>query len=121
MLPPVFTTLQASQAVRDIFGARPRLYGSGEAPQNEQRPYMTWLSFGTPENTLSETPTIDRDTVQIDVYVVSEVDLQPAAKAVRDQMETVTHMTAFRSKPRDPLTRLYSLSMDFDYWVPREA
>jgi len=33
MFPPIYTTLQASSTVRAIFGARPRVYRQGEAPQ----------------------------------------------------------------------------------------
>lgn len=120
MFPPVFTTLQASADVRAILGARPRLYRHGEAPQNESRPYGTWLVVsGIPENTLSETPGIDRDTVQIDVYAKGDAEIEELARVVRDQMETVTHMVAWRNPPRDEQTRLFHISMDFDYWLPR--
>jgi len=122
VLPPLYTLLQASSAVRERLGARPRLYRHGEAPQNEERPYAVWLVVsGVPENTLSEKPAVDRDTVQIDIYAKTDADVVATAKAVRDQMETRTHMTAWRNPPREPETRLFRISMDFDYWLPREA
>lgn len=132
MFPPIFTTLQDSATVRSIFGARPRVYRHGEAPQlpppkaggtvPEVKPYATWLLVsGVPENNLSSTPSHDRDGVQIDVYARGDQECVDAAKAVRDQMETVTHMTALRGLTRDVDTRLYRISMDFDFWLAREA
>lgn len=122
MFPPVYTLLQASAAVRDLLGARPRLYRHGEAPQNEERPYAVWLIVsGIPENSLSEPPSIDRATVQIDCYSRTDAAVLDVAQAIRDQMETVTHMTAWRNPPRDPTTRLYRISFDFDYWLPRDS
>lgn len=120
MMPPIYTTLQASATVRGLLGARPRVYRHGEAPQGVASPYATWLIVsGVPENSLSETPSIDRSTVQIDVYTATDAECLLVAEAIRDQMETVTHMTAWRNPPRDPETRRYRISMDFDYWLPR--
>lgn len=132
MFPPIFTTLQASSTVRLIFGARPRVYRHGEAPQlpapkaggnvPDVKPYATWLLVSAvPENQLSGTPGHDRDGVQIDVWATGDAECVAAAQAVRDQMETVTHMTAARGLVRDRETRLYRISMDFDYWLARES
>ena len=132
MFPPIFTTLQDSARVRDIFGARPRVFRHGEAPQlpppkaggtvPEVKPYATWLLVSVaPENQLSGTPGHDRDGVQIDVWARGDAECVTAAEAIRDQMETVTHMTALRGLARDKETRLYRISMDFDYWLARES
>lgn len=122
MLPPIYTTLQASATVRALLGARPRVYRMGEAPQDNEKPYVTWFVVaGTPENTLSELPAIDRNSIQIDVWTKKDAECEEIAMAVRDQMETVTHMTAWRNPPRDEETRLYRISMDFDFWLPRDA
>jgi len=132
MFPPIYTLLQASSEVRSIFGARPRVYRHGEAPAApppkaggnvpEVKPYATWLLVsGVPENQLSGTPSHDRDGVQIDVWARGDAECEAAARAIRDQMETQTHMTALRGLARDRDTRLYRISMDFDYWLAREA
>ncbi len=122
MLPPIYTTLQASETVRGLLGARPRVYRMGEAPQDGDKPYSTWLVIsGVPENTLSETPGIDRNSVQIDVWAKADADCEAIATAVRDQMETVTHMTAWRVSPREETTRLYRISLDFDWFLARDA
>jgi hypothetical protein len=79
-----------------------------------------WLLVsGVPENTLSETPSIERDTVQLDIYTAGEAECKAVALACRDQLEIVTHMTAWRSSGRDEETRRYRISMDFDWWLPR--
>jgi len=132
MFPPIYTLLQASSEVRSIFGARPRVYRHGEAPAApppkaggnvpEVKPYATWLLVsGVPENQLSGTPSHDRDGVQIDIWARGDAECEAAARAIRDQMETQTHMTALRGLARDRDTRLYRISMDFDYWLAREA
>jgi hypothetical protein len=122
MLPNIFTTLQASAAVRALLGARPRIFRMGEAPQDSEKPYATWLLIsGVPELTLSETPAIDRDSIQLDVWSRTETECEEIAIAIRDRMEQVTHMTAFRVHAREAETRLYRIGMDFDYFLPREA
>lgn len=122
MIPPIYQTLQASAAVRALLGARPRVFRMGEAPQDSDKPYATWLLIsGIPENTLSETPAIDRDSIQLDVWSRSDAECEEIAIAIRDRMEQVTHMTAFRVHGREEETRLYRIGLDFDVWLPREA
>ncbi len=132
MFPPIFTTLQDSATVRSIFGARPRVYRHGEAPQlpppkaggnvPEVKPYATWLIISSvPENQLSGLPGHDRVGLQLDVYARGDAECVTAAQAIRDRLETDCHMTALRGLARDGDTRLYRISMDFDYWLPREA
>ncbi len=127
MFPPLYTTLQASPEVRALLGARPRFWQFGEAPALDpqsratQTPYATWLLVaGAPFNTLSEAPDRDRQTVQIDVWGPVEKDVQEAAKAVRAQLETVTHCLGFRTLPRDAETRLFRVSLDFDWLFGRD-
>lgn len=122
MLPPILTTLQASATVRSLLGARPRVWRMGRAEQGGEKPYAVWqVVSGVPENTLSESPAIDRASVQIDVYSKVDADCEQIAAAIRDQLETVTHMTGWRASEREEQTNLYRISMDFDYWLPRDA
>lgn len=122
MLPPIYRTLQADADVRAILGDRPRVYRMGEAPQKAAVPYAVWqVVAGTPENTLSETPSHDRAGVQIDVYSATDAGCADAAAAIRDRMEQVSHMTAYRTLPRDLETKNFRISMDFDFWLAREA
>lgn len=127
MFPPIYTTLQASAAVRAALGARPRLYRHGEAPALDpksratQTPYATWLLVtGLPFVNLSEAPDRDRQTLQVDVWGDDEKVVESAAVAVRAQLETVTHCLGFRTLPRDAETRLFRVSLDFDWLHARD-
>lgn len=127
MFPPLYTTLQASADVRALLGARPRLWQFGEAPAIDpqsratQTPYATWLLVAAaPFNTLSESPDRDRQTLQIDLWGNTETEVRAAAAAVRAQLETVTHCLGFRTLPRDEKTRLFRVSLDFDWLFGRD-
>lgn len=118
MYPPVKETLRQSADVRALLGDSPRVFRNGQAPQNEVRPYVVWLVMaGVPLNNLSDTPPADNDSIQIDCYSKTDSECEALAKAVRNQMETVAHMTAWRTHPREESTLLYHVSLDFDYWL----
>lgn len=122
MFPPVLTILQADATVRSLLGNTPRVFKHGQAPQDGARPYGTWLVVaGLPENSLGETPTIDRCTVQIDLYASTQSMVEECAIAVRDAMEPSAHMTAWRNPPREETTKMFRVSIDFDYWNPRPS
>lgn len=121
MLPPVYRTLRDSQAVVRLVGSR--IYRHGSAPQEQARPYLTWfLVSGTPENTLSELPSKDRATIQIDCWCgASDGDRQveELATAVRDALEPVCHMTSVPSDGREPATKLWRMTLQFDWFIDR--
>lgn len=121
MLPPVFVTLKASPAVRNIVGTSPaRIYRHGSAPQQTDKPYITWsLVAGTPENQLSGTPTVDRMTVQLDCWHQTDKGVEDMATAVRDAIEPFAHMTAMLVNLREPETKLYRMSLEFDWFNDR--
>lgn len=123
MLPPVFATLKAYQPVRDIVGTNPpRIYRHGSAPQTTDKPYVTWFVVSdAPENELSETPPIDRYTVQVDCWHQSDSGIESLAEAVRDAIEPYAHMTGMPINQREMLdTKLYRIALQFDWFVPRE-
>jgi hypothetical protein len=121
MLPPVFTTLKASTAVKNIVGQNPpRIYRHGSAPQDTSKPYITWqLIVGTPENTLSELPATDRCTVQVDCWHQTDAGILLLAEAVRDAIEPSAHMTGVPLDLREPETKLFRMSLQFDWFVDR--
>lgn len=120
MLPPVFATLKASATVKNMVGTNPpRIYRHGEAPQNVTDPYITWFATPTPENTLSETPKVDRVGVQVDCWHRTDAGVEQLAVAARDAIEPHAHMTATVIDHREPETRLYRISMQFDWWLSR--
>jgi hypothetical protein len=121
MLPPVLQTLKASAAVKAIVGTNPpRIYRHGSAPQDASNPYLTWFVVtGTPENTLSELPLVDRVGVQIDCWHQTDAGVVALAEAVRDAIEPVAHMTAMPVNLREPETKLYRIALQFDWWLDR--
>lgn len=118
MLPPVFQTLKASAAVKDIVGTNPpRIYRHGAAPQNTDKPYITWqLISGVPENNLSDLPPVDRQSVQVDCWHQTDSGIETLADAVRDAIEPVAHMTAAITDLREPETRIFRISLAFDFF-----
>lgn len=118
MLPPIYTTLRASSAVLALVANR--IYRHGYAPQGVAKPYVTWfLVSGNPENTLSETPAVDRCTVQIDCWSESDTEVEVLAKAVRDAVEPSAHITAFPVDDRETATELYRIAIQLDWWLSR--
>jgi hypothetical protein len=119
--PPVFQTLKTSETVKAIVGTNPpRIYRHGAAPQDVTRPYITWqLVAGVPENHLSGLPQIDRQTVQVDCWHPVDSGVEQLALAVRDVIEPVAHMTIAPIDSRDVETRLFRVTLQFDFFAPR--
>jgi predicted phosphoadenosine phosphosulfate sulfurtransferase len=126
MLPPVYNLLKATATITNVVGTNPpRIYAHGEAPGQVVNPptgnpklaYITWLLVsGVPENNLSDPSPVGRQSVQIDCWHETGAGINSLAEAVRDQLETVTHITSYRNMPRDPETRRYRISIDADFW-----
>jgi hypothetical protein len=118
---PLFATLNASSAVKAIFGSNPlRVYPFGEAPQGVTLPYVVFQTVaGSPENYLNQTPDMDAWTPQVDVYASTPTAAYAGAQAVRDALEPVAHITAWRGESRDPDTNHYRYSFDVDFMTPR--
>jgi hypothetical protein len=121
MLPPVFATLQASPAVTTVVGSPfTRVFAHGDAPQDTARPYITWhVVVGSPENSLSDLPGIDRCTVQVDCWHATDAGVVGLATAARNAIEPLAHMTGVVVNDRDAATRLFHLAMQFDWWLAR--
>lgn len=127
MTPPIFTAANVS-AVKALLktGNGPlRFYAWGLSPQPPVYPYAVWrFSFGAPENYLTNTPDIDSQTLQVNVYAADVIGqrsekARQIAEALRDAIEPLAHITAWRGESRDPDTRSYVFSFDVDWWVNR--
>jgi hypothetical protein len=118
MLPPVFQTLKASQAVKDIVGTNPpRIYRHGQAPQDVSKPYCTWfMVVGVPEGNLSDPSPVGRQTVQIDCWHQTDAGVETLADAVRDALEPVVHITSVIVDERETETKLYCIGLQADFW-----
>lgn len=127
MNPPIFAAVNvpAVQALLKTGSGPLRFYAWGMGPQPTVYPYAVWrFSVGAPENYLGEVPDIDSMTLQVDVYA-SATDTQGSAKcrqiaqALRDAIEPVAHITAWRGESRDPETKSYVYTFDVDFWTDR--
>ena len=121
MIPPIFTTVSASSAVTAIIGTNPvRLYAAGYAPQNVAKPYATYqVISGSPENYLNQVPDHDEYGIQIDCFAQSYNDVINLAKAIRDSVEPVAHITAWRGGGKENETMLYRYSFDVAWQLNR--
>lgn len=118
MLPLLYRYLRESTRVVDMVDTR--IYRRGIGPDKPQQPYVTWqVISGVPENTLSETPSKDRMTVQIDCWHRDDKGCEVLATAVRDALEDKGHMTGTPVDQRDPETKLWRLALEFDFFVDR--
>jgi len=118
MLPPIYSTLLASAAVFALVGTR--IYRHGRAPQNVDAPYVTWsVITGTPENQLSGTPPVDRQTLQIDCWALTDTGVEALAVAVRDAIEPYAHMTGMPVDQREVETKLWRMALQVDWWLDR--
>lgn len=120
MLPPIYDLLQTSE-MAGLVGTNPaRVYRHGRAPQDTGVAYVTWqVVAGVPENTLSDLPGHDRLTLQIDCFSPTDAGVVTLARAVRDALEPHAHMTGVPVNERETATKLFRISLQFDYWLAR--
>lgn len=128
MLPPVYNVLRAAPAVVDLVGTR--IWKHGVAPQDDVAlavrdglAFVTWfLVTATPENTLSELPSKDRATIQVDCFIGGRDGssrITTLAEAVRDAIEPHAHLTGTPVDERESATKLWRMALQFDWFVDR--
>lgn len=118
MLPPLYAVLMDSTAVTDIIGTR--CYPFGEAVQDTDKPYVVWqIIAGLPDNNLSDAPSIDSLSIQVDCYHQSPTGINTLAVAVRSALENVAHITGYPVNEREPDTKLYRIALELDWWYSR--
>jgi len=116
MYPPVFSTVALDAGVQSALGSDPvRVFPFGRAPDDVDMPYAVWqIVSGAPENYLSDVPDVDEWLVQLDVYAETGGEARTAAEALRDAIEPITNIAAWRgeSKEEDGVFR-YSFDINF--------
>lgn len=130
MNPPFFQVINVP-AVRAVFGTNPtRVWPFGDAP-DENPPRQVYAVFqtisGNPEQYINQVPDSDDWLVQVDVYVESAtgrsdeaIDLVTnGARVLRDAIEPVAYITAWRTATREPGTRLYRYGFDVAFVTSR--
>jgi len=127
LLPPVFETLKANPAIPALLGTDPLRIWRLSVPETLRKPltedYLTWfLLTSVPINNLSDPPPADRQTVQIDCWSPEgprndgDKRVVTLATLVRDTLEPTVHMTAINIHDREIETRLWRISLQFDWW-----
>jgi len=123
---PIFEAVNVSavQSLLKAPGGELRFYLFGRAPQNVVKPYAVWRTvFGSPENYLGDRPDVDFFGLQIDVYAaptaLGATQSRDIAMAIRDAIETKSHITSWRGESVDPETGSYVYSFDSEWFVKR--
>src|SRR5690625_277380 len=121
MFPPVFDILQADAAVTAIIGNPPRAFDFGEVVgQDVTRPYVVYQSIsGDPYNTLFCPPDTDIISIQVDVYATDKAGAKNLSIAVRKALEASSYMISGPRVQHEEETRLFRVSMDFDFHTVR--
>ncbi|CAB3904885.1 hypothetical protein LMG26858_04429 [Achromobacter anxifer] len=119
MLAPVFKTIN-TQEVRGHVGDKPRIYGSGMAPQGVSAPYITWFTvIDNPYDQLSGPPDADNGTVQIDCWTGPNDDQEAAcislAGAVRDALDVAGIANRVFIHTRETDTKLFRIGLQADF------
>lgn len=121
MYPPVFETASASAPVKALIGSSPvRLWPFAQAPENSALPYVVWQTIGgAPENYINNAPDVDQFSIQIDVYGTGAASVRAVAKALRDAIQDVANIVAWRGESIDSETKNYRFTFDVDWFVKR--
>lgn len=121
MLPPIFPVLKASMPVAAIIGPNPiRAFRHGHVPQDTVAPYVVWSSINIlPSNNLSDLPSDDRITIEIDCYSYDDTEIVQLATAVRNAIEPHAHLTGVPVDLKETETQLYRMSLQFDWFLSR--
>src|SRR5690625_5522002 len=116
MYPPIFMYANRSAQVRALLGGVPlRFYMFGEAPHSPTYPYAVWQTVGgAPENYITNAPDIDRFGVQVDVYATSSSEASECVAALRDAIETYTHITDWSGTSRDRINGTFCSVFEMD-------
>ena len=117
----IFEACATDPAVTALLGTSPvRLFPFGMAPAGVIKPYAVWQQVGgQPENYLAGVPDIDSMTLQVDAYATTSASARAVAAALRDAIEPVAHVVAWRGESRDSETGNYRVSFDVDWFIPR--
>ena len=118
MFAPIFDTLESNAAVAAALGSPLRAFSFGEVVgQPTTTPYLVWQNIsGTPYNYLGQLPDKDDVSLQVDVYDATAAGARQTARVARDALEGVCYMVSGPREIKDTDTKLFRVSMDFD-WI----
>lgn len=92
----------------------------GAADQKTVKPYAVHqIVAGSPENYLAGLPDSDTFIEQVDVYADTVEGATAGARAIRDAVEPVAYIVAWRGQTKDFDTGLFRYSFDVAWITPR--
>lgn len=110
MVPRVQQTLEAASAVTAIVGSG--IY-QAQVPEDQTRPCVVWaIVTAIPGNNLSCLPEYDDQRVQVDCWSRDQTIARQLGEAVRDALESVTHVVFGPWNSFDAESKLFRWSMD---------
>lgn len=117
MLPPVYLTLHTDTVAALVSD---RIGRHGEVAQTETRDYIVWQVISdAPHDNLSDAPTSDFTSVQIDCYSRGDDAVEALASAVRNALDDARIVNRIIVNNRDPGTRLYRIGLQADFITQR--
>jgi len=118
MFAPIFDTLESNAAAVAALGSPLRAFSFGEVVgQPTATPYLVWQNLsGVPYNYLGQLPDKDDVSLQVDVYDATAAGARQTARVARDALEGVCYMVSGPREIKDTDTKLFRVSMDFD-WI----
>ena len=118
MLQNVYQTLRDNATVVSTVGTR--IYRHGSAPQDVQKPYITWFVVsGQPEDILNAAPPHDRDVIQIDCWSETDTGVETLAYAVRAALDSKLISNRIVIDNRETDTKLYRMALEADFIASR--
>lgn len=117
----VIAALKAWPAADALLAGNPfRAFSHGNAPQNIQRPYVTFQTVSAqPVNNLSDTPDCDDSRIQVNCWATTQKDAKALSLAVRDALEAQTHVVFGPIDDFEPQTKMFRWFMDCEWWTAR--
>jgi hypothetical protein len=122
----VYALVQGDAGVQALLGNDPmRFWPFGEADEQPagselREVYATWQTVaGRSENYLSGRSDMDWSRVQIDVWGPTGAAVDAVVDALRNALELRGYLGGINLDGRDPETRLYRISFDFEFWQAR--
>jgi hypothetical protein len=119
--PPVFSLLAAAAGVTAIIGTSPvRCYPGGEALQGTAAPYIVWqIVSDNVQAYLAGAPSGDQLRVQLDLYATTRDQCAALLRQVQLALDEAAYQISYNVDEREPETRLWRMSVDYDFWVER--
>jgi hypothetical protein len=119
MFPPVYQTIHTGPIAAIVSD---RIGRHGEVGQDESRPYITWsITIGDPHDNLSEAPSSDFTTVDINCWHMTDAGIAQLAVLVQTALDDAFVCNRVRINNRDATTRMYRVLIEADFITQRSA